>query len=56
MTFYQNTIAGGISAYPITGWTAPVAGQLLAPTIAVQNNTAAAQTLTVDWMLAAKAR
>lgn len=51
MTFYQG---GG--AYPVTGWTAPVAGQLLAPTIALQNGSAVARTMTVDWMLAAKAR
>lgn len=51
MTFYQD---GG--AYPITGWTAPVAGQALAPTIALQNNSAVARTMTIDWMLAAKAR
>jgi len=55
-TLYQNATAGGISSYPVGTFTAPRAGQLLAPTLAIQNNSAVAQTLTVDWMLAAKAR
>jgi len=51
MTFYQDN-----GAYPVTGWTAPVAGQLLAPTIALMNGSAVARTMTLDYMLAAKAR
>jgi hypothetical protein len=47
---------GGLAASPVTGWVAPAAATLMAPTIGMVNTTAVARVMTLDWAFFAKQR
>jgi hypothetical protein len=51
MTFFQDDAAS-----PVTGWVAPAAATLMAPTIGMVNTTAVARVMTLDWVFFAKQR